>query len=94
MCDNKIIATISRFEHIHLNKVLCGHGRMGALAIRHKIRNDNAAIVVRADSTDKCIADLSTDALEPTSSASVDNQIRLGLVNGVERSQGSYWRCK
>ena len=94
MYSNRIIVIIRTPKHIHLNKVLCGHGRMGALAIRHKIRNDNAAIVVRADSTDKRITDLSTDALESTSSASVDNQIRLGLVNGVERSQGSYWRCK
>lgn len=85
----KLFATTRSCNHIYLNKVLCGHGRMGTLAIGHKIRNHDATIVVRTNSTDEGIADLSTDTLETTRSAGVDNQVRLGLVDGVERSQGS-----
>lgn len=73
----------------YLNEVFGGHGRVGALAIRNEAGNGDATVVVSAHSADERVADGSALALEATSGTSVDNKVGLGLVDGVERREGT-----
>lgn len=63
---------------------------MGPLAVLSESGNGDAAVVVGAYGTHESVANLSTFALEATRSTSIDNQVGLSLVNGVECRQGGY----
>jgi hypothetical protein len=81
-------------EWLYLDEVLARDGSVVALAIFRESWNRDAAVVVRACCSDERVAYASADSLESTSSTGVDDNVRVGLVDGVESSERAYWGKK
>jgi hypothetical protein len=73
----------------HLDQVLAGDGLVVPLAVLGEAGNGNAAVVVGATGGHEGVADRSAVPLEATCSASVDDNVGLELVDGVECGQST-----